>query len=134
MNTLVIPGELYEEMVTHLRSVWPLEGCGLLAGQDGRIAKHYPISNRLNSPTTFEMDAEQLVTAVLDLESQGMTLLAIYHSHPHGPAAPSPTDIAQANYPETVQIIVSFRHPAHPQVEGYEIKNGRVRSVSLKIV
>jgi proteasome lid subunit RPN8/RPN11 len=121
-------------MLAHLEAVPPLEGCGLLGGKNGRIHTHYPIANRLNSPTAFEMEPQQLVTAVLNLESQGMALLAIYHSHPYGPAAPSPTDVARANYPEAVQLIVSFADPAHPQSAGFLIRNGRVKPISLKIV
>lgn len=134
MMTLSISQSIYQAMLAHLKSVYPVEGCGLLAGADGRIEAHYPIDNRLNSPTAFEMEPAQLVTAVMDLEAKGLSLSAIYHAHPYGPAAPSSTDIAQANYPDSVQIIVSLNNPEQPQTEGFQIKNGRVSPVLLKIV
>lgn len=134
MNSLLFGRDIYGAMVAHLRAVLPLEGCGLLAGNDGRIERHYPIDNRLNSRTAFEMEPEQLVSAVLNLEGQGLALLAIYHSHPDGPDAPSATDIIQANYPDTVQIIVSFRDRGRPQASGYWIQRGRVEPISLKVV
>ena len=134
INVLLISWDIYEAMVAHLISTLPMEGCGLLAGNDGRIEKHYPIYNRLNSPTAFEMAPEQLVSAVLELEGQGLSLLAIYHSHPDGPATPSATDIAHANYPDTVQIIVSFKDRKKAQMKGFWVRNGRTEPLSLKVV
>jgi proteasome lid subunit RPN8/RPN11 len=37
-----------------------------------------------------------------------LTIVGVYHSHPSGAARPSPTDIAEAHYPEWVQIIVGL--------------------------
>ena len=134
MNSLSINQNIYEAMLAHLLSVYPMEGCGLLAGLDGRIQRHYPIDNRLNSPIAFELEPTQLIAAMIDLEAEGLSLLAIYHSHPHGIAVPSPTDIAQANYPDAVQIIVSLENPKQPQGKAFWIVNGRVTAVALKIV
>jgi proteasome lid subunit RPN8/RPN11 len=134
MFSLLISQNIFQAMLAHLASVYPMEGCGLLAGVDGRIDHLYPITNWLNSPVAFEMVPEELVGAIVALETQGLSLLAIYHSHPQGPAAPSPTDIAQANYPEAVQIIVSLSNLEQPEAKGFLIENGRVSPVSLKIV
>jgi len=35
-------------------------------------------------------------------------VLGFYHSHPHSPAWPSPTDAAEAAYPEAVHLIVGL--------------------------
>jgi proteasome lid subunit RPN8/RPN11 len=132
--TLLIDRPLFEGMLAHLRSVYPLEGCGLLAGIDGRIQQQYSIDNRLHSPTAFEMEPAQLIAAFIAFEAQEQTLLAIYHSHPNGPAVPSPTDVFQANYPEAVQIIVSFEEPDQPQAAAFRIIDGRVSRVTLTVV
>ena len=46
--------------------------------------------------------------ALLEIESSRWALGAIYHSHPSGPARPSPTDLAEAYYPDALAVIVSL--------------------------
>lgn len=125
---------LFDEMIVHLKSVYPVEGCGLLAGRDGRVESHYPVTNILESNSAFEMEPSQLIAAYMEFEAVGQNLIAIYHSHPNGPAVPSSTDIAQANYPEAVQIIVSFVELDSPQAGAYRIVDGRVLPISLIVV
>jgi proteasome lid subunit RPN8/RPN11 len=116
------------------RAGWPLEVCGLLAGRGSRVEKIYPIANRLNSRSEFELAPRPFVAAVFDLEARGFELQAIYHSHPDGPAAPSPTDIIRAAYPETFQVIVSLADPARPSVAAYRLADGQVEAIALEVV
>jgi proteasome lid subunit RPN8/RPN11 len=133
VQALRIPLPFYEEMIAHLFSVYPLEGCGLLAGSSGRIERHYPIENRLTSPVAFEMDPRQLVEAMLDMERNGVELEALYHSHPSGPNRPSAVDIAQSYYPEAAHIIVSLRDLAHPAARAYWIRHGEVGELQMVV-
>jgi proteasome lid subunit RPN8/RPN11 len=121
----------YHQMIDHVQTVYPLEGCGLLAGLAGTIEQIYPIQNRLRSTTEFEMDPEQQLRSMLDLEAQGWELLAIFHSHPRGPQTPSPTDVARAYYPESAQLIVSLKDPARPIVRAFTIVAGQVNEIPL---
>ncbi len=120
--------------MAYLQAVYPMEGCGLLAGKDGRVEQHYPIDNVLNSPFAFELEPTQLIGAIMDLESKGLSLLAIYHSHPKGSTVPSLADIAQANYPDAVQIIISFENPEQPEGKGYLIVDGRVKRTEIRFL
>jgi proteasome lid subunit RPN8/RPN11 len=98
-------------MLAHLLAVYPEEGCGLLAGysSDGVATAVYPIENIASTPQTrFLMAPQSQLDAFLDIETAELDLLAIYHSHPHGPDTPSATDMAQAYYPDLTQIIVSL--------------------------
>jgi len=131
---LQVPNTKYEGMLSHLRDVYPLEGCGLLGGLDGRVTRLYPVTNILASPYNYEMDPRQQLRAFDDLESAGLELLAIFHSHPHGPEQPSATDVARAYYPDTIQLIVSFRDPASPSVRAFTIVEGQVNEVPLRVV
>ncbi len=123
----------YETMLAHLREVYPLEGCGLLGGIDGHVARLYPVTNILESPYSYEMDPRQQLEAFQDLESAGLELLAIFHSHPHGPERPSATDVARAYYPDVIQLIVSFLDPSSPSVRAFTIIEGQVDEVSLRV-
>jgi proteasome lid subunit RPN8/RPN11 len=124
----------YERMIAQLRASLPLEACGLMAGLAGRVTHVYPIDNRLSSPHAFEMDPKQQVEAILDLEKRGWKLVAIYHSHPKGPETPSLTDISKANYPDTLQIVVSFRIPQRPVIRSFTIVGGQVTEIRFQVV
>jgi len=72
-----------------------------------------------------------MLSAFLAMEAQGEELVAIYHSHPQGPPHPSPTDIAQAYYPDTVQVIVSLQDRKRPLMRAFMIKNGIVSPITI---
>lgn len=124
----------YETMLAHLLEVYPLEGCGLLAGKAGRASRLYPVANILASPYRYEMDPRQQLLALTELEAAGLELLAIYHSHPQGPEHPSATDVARAYYPEAVQIIVSLRDRFRPSVRAFTIVEGQIDEIGLTVV
>lgn len=131
METFYLPHSVREEVIAHVMSLFPEEACGLLGGQDGRAARLYPVENMLHSPVAFEMDPLQQIRAMLELEEAGLELLAIYHSHPHGPAWPSASDVAQAYYPDTAQIIISLADRARPSLRAFIIAEGRVSEISV---
>jgi len=131
MDTLYLPQQLQEEMIAYVQGLYPEEACGLIGGQDGQAARLYPVENALHSPLAFEMDPRQQIRAMLAMEGAGLELLAIYHSHPHGPARPSTSDVAQAYYPETAQIIISLADRARPALRVFLIADGHVTEIGL---
>ena len=50
-------------------------------------------------------------------------------SHPDGPARPSATDVANAYYPNAVQLIISLADRARPSVRAFTIVDGTVAEV-----
>jgi proteasome lid subunit RPN8/RPN11 len=60
-------------------------------------------------------------------------LFAIYHSHPTAPAIPSNTDLAQANYPEAVYLIISLNTKGILEIRGYLIDSAKFVEVSLSL-
>jgi proteasome lid subunit RPN8/RPN11 len=102
---LAIPRRLWETMRSQAAASAPEEACGLLAGASGRVSAFRPVTNILHSPTAFRMDPAEQLRAFDDFERMGLELLAIVHSHPAGPPHPSPTDLAQATYPEQAYLI-----------------------------
>lgn len=123
-----------ETMLAQLQTAYPLEACGLLAGQEGEVQKLYPVENRLASAYAYEMDPSQQLAAMIDLEERGWELLAIYHSHPHGPETPSATDIARSFYPEAAQVIVSLQDRRRPSVRAFRIAGDRVTEIPIRVV
>ena len=43
-----------------------------------------------------------------EARARNLDVLGFYHSHPHSAADPSPTDLAEATYPELLYVIVSL--------------------------
>ena len=132
MDVLFVPVALVEELLAHATALLPEEACGLLAGRDGRATRFYPVENARHSPVAYDMKPRALVRAVLAIEAEGLELLAIYHSHPSGPARPSATDIAQAYYPEQAYLILSLHDPARPELRAFMLDDGRAREIALE--
>jgi proteasome lid subunit RPN8/RPN11 len=131
---LTLSEQHYSALVAQAEAERPNEACGLLAGIEGRICRVYPVENLHHSPTRYEMAPVQQIAAFLELEAAGWELSGIYHSHPAGPAEPSPTDIAQAFYPESVYVIISPDPDRHGwQVRGFKIEAGQVREVTVEV-
>lgn len=123
------------QILEHLQGCYPLEGCGLVAGDNvGRVTAVYPITNILHSPTAYEMDPTEQIQAMINLEACGWQLAAIYHSHPQGPETPSPTDIALAFYPATTYIIVSLHKREAPVVRAFQIVVQEVMEQTVTVV
>ena len=132
MTRARISGELhldratYDALVEHARSDVPYEVCGLLAGQDGRVTKHYRIPNAARSMTYYSMDPKSMLHAMNEIDDRDWDLLAIYHSHTHTEAFPSPTDVELAFYPDAVYLIVSLQDDDAPVIRGFGISDGAI--------
>ena len=132
MTTARIDGELtldretVDALIAHARSDAPFEVCGLLAARDGRVVRHYRVPNAARSMTFYTMDSRALLHAMREIEDNGWDLLAIYHSHTHTEAFPSPTDVELAFYPEAVYLILSLQERGRPVIRGFDIVDGRI--------
>lgn len=118
-------------MLEHVDQQAPLEACGLLAGKNDRVEKVILVRNQAQSATRFVMDPYEQLQAFNWIESNGMELLSIFHSHPAGPESISPTDINEAAY-EVIHLIWS-RTQGHWQIRGFWIENGNTLEVPLQI-
>ncbi len=124
---------LYDQMLAHLQTHYPLEACGILAGSGREATAFYPIDNILESMTAYEMDPRQQLAAMLEIEDREQEIAAFFHSHPQGPEHPSATDIAQAYYPDAAAIIVSLQKRNAPTARAFAIRDGRVTEIKLTI-
>ncbi len=122
----------WEQMLAHLRSVLPAEGCGLLAGAAGCSTAVFPVLNLLQSPVRFRMDPQQQAEAFIAMQAQDWDLLAIYHSHPNGPAHPSATDLAEFYYPESFALIWSPESGSW-ECRGFTILDGVITPVGYRL-
>jgi len=102
-------------------AAWPEECCGLLVGRhlaaaDGgqvtlAVTRLVPAANRHPEPRHgFDLDPATHFALLRELRdgAGGETILGHYHSHPEGPAQPSPRDAAQAWDADMVWLIVGL--------------------------
>jgi proteasome lid subunit RPN8/RPN11 len=76
------------------------------------------------------MDGPEFAAAMIGCEFEP---LGIFHSHPAGPPVPSPTDIAEAAYPDSVYVVISLQ-TLPPSVRAFTIVEGQVTEVQINIV
>ncbi|MBK8618583.1 MAG: M67 family metallopeptidase [Anaerolineales bacterium] len=119
-------------MIAHVDSLSPLEACGLLAGQDSKVEAVLAVTNQAQSPTRYVMDPIEQLNAFEQIESSGLDLIGIFHSHPTGPETVSPTDIAQAAY--AVVYIILARVENLWSARGFWIEDGAFREVALQVL
>jgi proteasome lid subunit RPN8/RPN11 len=99
-------------IIAHAREAAPVECCGILIGRDGSIDDAARAKNLAGSPNRFLLDPKDHIEVRRTARGRGLDVIGFYHSHPHSPAWPSPTDIAEAAYPDAVQLIVSLEGTA----------------------
>lgn len=83
----------------HVMRALPQEAVGVLGGQAGVIQAVYPLPNLAIDPLhSYLADPGALVRVLKAMQADHQDWLAIYHSHPQGPAWPSRTDLERAAY------------------------------------
>lgn len=106
------------------------EACGIVAGIEETSCAVFPVTNILHSAVRFRMAPEEQLDVFNQIEDQDLQLLAIYHSHLKGPDRPSPIDIAEAYYPELINLIWS-NITGEWNCRGFIIDEGQVTPVPV---
>ena len=130
---LIITQEIIDEMIRHSRSEAPVEACGYLAEKDGVVCKCLTMKNIDASPVHYSMDPTQQFAAVRSCREEGMTVRAVYHSHPETSAYPSAEDIRLAYDPALSYVIVSLAD-SPPCINSFIIRNDKVFPEGIEII
>jgi proteasome lid subunit RPN8/RPN11 len=125
-------------MLAHARAEVPNEACGILSGSlaRGEATRYHPARNAEASPYVYSVHPDDLVRIVFGIEDAGEDLLAIFHSHTHTPAVPSPTDRREARYSDAWYVLASLVDPdAGPEgaMRAWRITDGESREGELRI-
>ncbi len=122
----------WQTMRRHVAAQAPLEACGLLAGKQDSVETVLRVRNAEQSPMRFRMDPQEQYRAFEWIESNGLDLVGIFHSHPSGPETASTTDIAEAAY-EVVHVIWSRTNRTW-NARAFWIEMGQATEVTLQIL
>jgi proteasome lid subunit RPN8/RPN11 len=112
-------------------AAYPLECCGLVVGRHAGPAtlvatRLVPAANRHADPRhAFDLDPAAHIALLRQLRGGGdEVLLGHYHSHPDSPAMPSARDLAQANEPLAVWLIVPVKQGQAGAIAAWRARPG----------
>ena len=139
-----LPGAIRDEIVAHARAAVPNEACGIVVGDrpsaDGGVATRWvALRNALASPVRYAIDPDDLLRLTIETDDADEVFWAIVHSHVASPARPSPTDLRESHYPDSLYILVSLAAPeadaasGQPGLRAWRIVDGGVHEVALSI-
>lgn len=139
MKSISINKEHVNEILRHSLEVFPKEACGLLAGRGGDVSKLYRLRNVDNSEVTYALDPAEQLSALREIEKEGLELVAIYHSHTGSPAFPSSTDVARAffpgtgeeNFPGVAYVIASVTDNSLRELRAFLIRKGGIEEIGI---
>lgn len=126
---LVIGKSVRDGMVQHARSAYPNECCGILVGHrlgpDYRVARQIPTDNIAagDRRRTYQVEWKALFETLKGVRRGPEELVGFYHSHPEGPARPSPRDLASA-WTDQAYVIVSLVGRAGRRFTSWRVHRG----------
>ena len=134
---LILPRQLYIDMLAHAQAERPNECCGLLAGVIDagvmHVVKRHVLVNEAASPIEYRSEPRSMFAAVKAMRIDGHEMLAIYHSHPTSTPIPSPTDLERSLSPDLVNFIISLEGPA-PVLRGWWLTETAFEEAAWEIV
>jgi proteasome lid subunit RPN8/RPN11 len=122
----------WQTMRRHVAAQAPIEACGLLAGKQDSVESVLRVRNAEQSPVRFRMDVQEQYNAFKWMDTNGLELLGVFHSHPAGPETVSLTDISEAAY-DVVHVIWSRMNQTW-NARGFWIEKGQVTEVTLQVL
>jgi proteasome lid subunit RPN8/RPN11 len=97
MADFYIHNDVYARLLVAAAASPAAEICGILFGGDDRIDDISMTANVASDPAiAFEVDPAALIAAHRAVRRGGPRPIGHFHSHPRGPATPSPRDLAAA--------------------------------------
>jgi len=117
---VLLPRSLVNQLLHHAQNSPEFEVCGLIGAKQGIPTTSYPVNNiAANQAQRFLMDPQEQIDAMREIRDKHEEFFAIYHSHPKSAALPSITDLKLAEYPNTLQIIISLNTKGVLEMRGF---------------
>lgn len=135
MQTLRINPKLMSEMVAYCRSSRPDEACGILAGRDSVVYRVILIENVSDNPQVhYTMSPIEFLKALKRVDTEGLELIATFHSHPKSNPIPSPTDKREAitHMPNVAHLIISLRYPK-AEIQAWKFSEHHADKVTILV-
>jgi [CysO sulfur-carrier protein]-S-L-cysteine hydrolase len=138
-DELRLPRALADEIVAHCNAGRPNEACGIVASSNGEMVKVFRMTNAAVSPVRYSLDSKEQFAVYNTLDRQRWELGAVFHSHTHTEAYPSPTDVRLAS--EDVPYVIVSLAQDPPAIRAFRIhkeswadEHGGIEEVPVRIV
>jgi len=128
--TLIIESQHVAAIRTHGEADYPHEACGLLGGEtEGErtiVRQLVPLPNERtdSARNRYQIDPEAFRRAQSVLDSQGLEIVGVYHSHPDHPAVPSVFDRDHA-WPRLSYVIVAVAAGRAGDMKSWRLSDDR---------
>lgn len=132
-EALALPRAAVNRLLAAAQATPGVEVCGFVV-RDGDGCAVRTVRNVAADPERrFEMDPHGMVEAFRRAREQGEEILAIYHSHPAGPAEPSALDRELAYYPDLPYLVISLGTRGVLELRAFRIDHGSCRELPLRL-
>ena len=120
------------QMYAHAVDDVPNEACGMFGGAGERVDTVYSLANADESPYNYAIDSRDQIKTIRAAEDAGLDITGCYHSHTRTDAYPSPTDVAQALYPEWIYALLSLKYE-EPVLRAYRIVDEKIVEIPVVV-
>ncbi len=119
-------------MLDHAHRALPAEAVGMLGGTRDRASLACALVN-LGGARHFLVDPRSQYEAERRLSGAGLSVVALYHSHPGGGATLSELDVAFASRLPMLQVVIALARPHLPgcEVRAFRVCGGAVGEVEI---
>lgn len=128
-----IPKMIFKKMVDHVLREAPLECCGMLVGKGRTVHRIYEMRNADRSRVSYFMAPEEQLEVFMEIERDGLDLVAIYHSHPHTIPFPSEKDVRLAISSDVAYIIISLKDGG-TSVKGFRMSKEAISIEPIRLI
>ena len=118
---MIVRQSALDTAVSHAREMAPAECCGVLLGDPDAVTHARRARNLATDQNRFLIDPQDHFAARREARARGLDVIGFYHSHPRSAALPSPTDLAEASYPDHLYLIVGLAGE-QPDVRLYRLE------------
>jgi len=127
---IALPQTVHDAILEQAQAALPHECVGLIVGNSWETARALALRNVAKRPeAAYLAEPLMLLNALKALDDSGEALLAIYHSHPQGPATPSVIDLQEARY-DVPQLIAA---PGTGVVRAFRLTGDRFEELAVAV-
>jgi len=127
---ITLPRTVHNAILEQAQAALPYECVGLIVGRSWETARTLTLRNVAEQPeTAYLAEPLMLLNALKALDANDELLLAIYHSHPQGPATPSASDLREARYAVPQLIAV----PGAESVRAFRLTGDRFEELAVAV-
>jgi len=90
------------------------------------------MSNNEGSPVSYLMDPTEQFRVMKDIREKGLSMIAIFHSHPASRPYPSPKDVELAFYEDAAYVIVGLGGE-EPEVKAFSIREQQIQEIGVVV-